>query len=489
MFTRVLATLVVSAFMGQAAAAAGIVTPKPASVHPAQTVAISGSGFAASEAVDVYFDTTDTLLLVSSGTGTLTGSITIPASASPGAHSITAIGRQSNDAAQHALTVSTPWTQFGFGAAHANVNPYENTLSTSTAPMLGTLWSQSVGTTGGTPVVASERVYVGTSSGVAAFNVATGAAIWNKALGANFTASPTVVGNTLYIGDLSGNYYALNAGTGATIWKVTLTGAFYGSAEVTNGIIYVGSYAGSFYALQATDGAVLWSYSLASGTDSSAALVNGNVYFGAYDNKIYCLDALTGAEVWSYATGGHVESTPAIVNGTLYVGSDDGKVYAIGTSSANAGSLIWSYTTGSSVYATPTVYNHHVYIGSADDNLYALNSQNGSLYFSFPTNGLVRSTVAANGVVYFTSQDNNVYAVTTYGSVLATGSIGAGFLGSPTVSDGRLFVATASGDLYALAPNAGNQALRPHAPNPSSLRPDLTLHVTRSVQTGRQPDK
>ena len=488
MLTRVLAALVVSAAMVHAAAAASIVTPKPAKGHPTQTVAISGSGFAASEAVDVYFDTTDTLLLVSSGSGTVAGSITIPASATPGVHSITAIGRQSNDAAQHALTVSTPWTQFGFGAAHANVNPYENTLSTSTAPLLGTLWSHSVGTTGGTPVVAGKHVFVGTSSGVAAFNVATGAALWNMNLSANFTASPTVVGNTLYIGDLSGNYYALDASTGATIWKVTLTGAFYSSAEVANGVIYVGSYAGSFYALQATTGTVLWTYSLTTGTDSTAALVNGNVYFGGYDNNIYCLNAATGAEVWSYTTGGHVESTPAIVNGTLYVGSDDNNVYAIGTSGANAGYLLWSYRTGSAVYATPTVYNNRVYIGSADDSLYALNSQNGSLYFSFPTNGLVRSAVAANGVVYFTSQDNNFYAISTYGGVLATGSIGAGYFGSPTVSDGRLFVATAGGDLYAFAPNAGNQPLRPHAPDPSSLRPDLTLRATRSIPTDTQPD-
>jgi outer membrane protein assembly factor BamB len=175
----------------------------------------------------------------------------------------------------------TPWTQFGFGAAHANVNPYENTLSTSTAPTLGTLWSQTVGTTGGTPVVSNNHVYFGTTSGVAAFAAATGATIWNKNLGANFTASPTVAGNTLYIGDLNGNYYALNANTGATIWKVALTGAFYGSAEVSNGIIYVGSYQGSFYALNATTGALLWSYAFAYGTDSTAALVNGKVYLAA----------------------------------------------------------------------------------------------------------------------------------------------------------------------------------------------------------------
>jgi outer membrane protein assembly factor BamB len=465
--------------MMRAAVAASIITPAPTIAHPAQTISVSGSGFADGEAVDVYLDTTDTLLLVSSATGTLTGSITIPASATPGPHRITAIGRRSTDAAQNALTVSTAWPQFGFGAAHVGVNPYENTLSTTTAPTLGTLWSLNVGTTGGTPTVSNNRVYVGTTTGVAAFNTATGATIWNKNLGANFSASPTVVGTTLYVGDLSGNFYALNTGTGATIWKVSFSGYFYGSAVVASGIIYVGSYQGSFYALNATNGAVIWSYALSAGTDSTAALVSGNLYFGGYDNNIYCLNAATGMKAWSYATGGHVESSPAIANGTLYVGSDDDKVYALGTSGANAGYLLWSYTTGSQVYASPTVYNNHIYVGSNDDKLYALNARDGSLYFSFPTNGLVRPAVAANGVVYFTSQDNLAYAITAYGSLLASGSIGAGYFGSPVVSDGRLFVATASGNLWAFAPSAGNASVPVHAPKPSSLRPDLTLQVTR----------
>jgi outer membrane protein assembly factor BamB len=402
--------LVVTTLVVRGAAAATVVTPAPSSAHPGQTVTIKGSGFADNEAVDVYFDTTDTLLLVASATGTLSGSIAVPASATPGAHSITAIGRRSTDAAQHALSVSTAWTQFGFGAAHVGVNPYENTLSTSTVPALGTLWSQYAAATGGTPIVSGGRVYVGTTSGMAAFNAATGATSWTKNLGANFSASPTLVGSTLYIGDLSGNFYALNANTGATIWKATFAGAFYGSAVVANGTIYVGSYQGSFYALKADSGAVVWSYALSSGTDTSAALVNGNVYFGGYDNKIYCLNAATGAMVWSYATGGHVESAPAIANGTLYVGSDDDKVYAIGTSGTNAGYLLWSYTTAAQVFASPIVYNNHVYIGSYDDKLYALNARDGSLYFSFSTNGLVRSASAANGVVYFTSQDNIAYA-------------------------------------------------------------------------------
>jgi outer membrane protein assembly factor BamB len=464
----------------QAAFAASVVTLTPTTNHPGAVITVSGTGFGAGEAVDVYFDTTDTLLLVSSSAGALTGSITLPAAAVPGVHSVTAIGRQSGDAAQAPVTVSTAWLHFGFGQAHLAVNPYENVLSPSTAPALGTLWSVNLGTTGGTPAVYNGRVIVGTSTGVASVAAKTGKVNWNKNLGANFSASPTVVGATVYIGDLSGDFYALNASTGATLWTVKLPGYFYGSATVVNDVIYVGSYQGSFYALNANNGATLWSYSNTSGTDSSAAYVNGVVYFGGYDNKVYALNATTGALEWSYTTGGHVEGSPAVANGRLFVGSDDDKVYCIGTSAANAGNLLWSYTTGGQLYGSPTVYDGYVYIGSVDDNLYALNARNGSLYFSFQTDGLVRSASAANGVIYFTSQDSNAYAITTYGSSLTTMSIGASYFGSPAVADGTLYIATASGELYAFAPNAGADVVRAlTAPAPESLRPDMKLEVTR----------
>jgi len=72
---------------GQAATA---VTLSPTSGHASTVVAVSGTGFGDNEAVDVYVDTVDTLLLVASSTGSISGSVTIPASAAPGTHDITA---------------------------------------------------------------------------------------------------------------------------------------------------------------------------------------------------------------------------------------------------------------------------------------------------------------------------------------------------------------------------------------------------------------
>ena len=461
------------------ASAASTVTVSPTSGHPSQTVAGAGTGFGVNEAVDLYFDTTDTQLLVSSSTGTLNFSVPIPASATPGAHTVTAIGRESGDTAQGTVTVTTAWGEQGFGAAHLGWNPYENVLSTSNVSSLGTLWSVPASAVGGTPAVVNGRVFVGTNTGVMALSTTTGAVLWSKTFSQPFYGSPAVFANVVYIASLTGSVYALNASTGATIWtRVVDNLGFYSSPVIFNGIVYLGGEGKVFYALQASTGKTLWTYATSGAIDGSAAVANGMVYFGSRNDLIYALSATTGAMLWSYTTGGKVESTPAIANGILYIGSDDDKIYAISTADTNPGQLLWTYTTNGGVYAIPAVAGGVVYIGSADDNLYALSARSGALIWTNGFAGLVRTAAVANGVVYVTAQDGNAYAVSAaYASVLATAATGYTYFGGPAVADGRLFIASASGTVSAYALSAGADAVRARAPVPSSLRPDMSLRA------------
>ncbi len=452
----------------------------PTSGHPSQTVAGAGTGFAVNEAVDLYFDTTDTQLLVSSSTGALNFSLPIPASATPGPHTVTAIGRHSGNAAQGTVTVTTAWGEMGFGAAHLGWNPYENVLSASNVSSLGTLWSVPASAAGGTPAVVNGRVFVGTNTGVTALSTTTGAVLWSKTFSQPFDASPAVFANVVYIASLSGSVYALNAATGATIWtQLVDSSGVYASPVIFNGVVYLGGFGGSFYALQASTGKTLWTFATTGVIDGSAAIAKGMVYFGSSNGSIYALNATTGAMVWSYATGGKVESTPAIANGVLYIGSDDGKVYAISTADSGPGQMLWSYTTNGAIYAGPAVAGGLVYIGSADGSLYALNAHSGALVWNNGLGALVRPAAVANGVVYVTAQNGTAYAIAaSYGSILATAAAGFTFFGGPAIADGRLYIASTFGTVSAYALSAGADAVRKRAPLASSLHPDMSLHVT-----------
>lgn len=96
-----------------ASAASAAITLKPSSGPPTSTTVVSGSGFGAGELVDVYFDTTDTLLASASSTGTFKVKLHVPASAQPGDHYVTAAGRTSALSAQRTFTVRTNWPEYG----------------------------------------------------------------------------------------------------------------------------------------------------------------------------------------------------------------------------------------------------------------------------------------------------------------------------------------------------------------------------------------
>lgn len=473
--------------LARAAGAQTAVTVAPVYGHPGLAVTVTGSGFGDGEAVDVYIDTVDTELLVSTATGTFTGSVTIPASATPGTHYITAIGRHSGTAAQHSFDVTTKWAEHGFGAAQLGWNPYENVLTPSTVPGLGLLWAASISSSaGGTPAIFNRVAYVGTAAGVQAVSATTGAVIWSKLTTSIFYSSPAVSGSSVFIGSSNGVVYALNTANGATLWSYSTGGSIFASPVVSGGTVFIASFVGggnsSVYALQATTGKVLWTYTPGDDFDGSPTVVSGVVYIGGYYlGKLYALNASTGTPLWSFTTGGAVESTPAIANNVLYFGSDDETVYALRTTGASPGQLLWSYATGGVIVDSIAVADGIVYTGSADDNMYALNGHNGSLIWKLTTGSLARSPSVAGGVVYFTSEDGFLYAVyATNGSIIATAQVDFNYFGAPAISDGVLFVSSYRGGFYAFAPQAGvDQVRKKRPPLPSSLHPDPRLTITR----------
>jgi outer membrane protein assembly factor BamB len=225
MLSNVATAAIAAFFVSSVANASTTVTLTPGSGHPGQADTVAGAGFGGTEAVDLYFDTGDTALLVTGATGAFSTSLTVPTAAQPDTHYVTAIGRRSGDAAQYAFTVSTNWAEQGFGAARLGWNPYENTVNISNVGTLGPLWTGTATTTGATPTIQGTRVFVATTAGVQALSTYTGGVLWTAIPSEEFYASPAVVGNSVYVGsETNGVLYALNAATGAALWSTTLAG-------------------------------------------------------------------------------------------------------------------------------------------------------------------------------------------------------------------------------------------------------------------------
>src|SRR5690348_9126383 len=119
---------------GTTAKAAPLVRLTPRAGPPATRVTVRGSGFAAHETVDVYFDTKDEALASTSAAGSFTARVRVPASAQPGRHWVTGNGRRSKRSAQAPFTVRANWPQFRNSPEHRGYNSTENVLSPSTVP-------------------------------------------------------------------------------------------------------------------------------------------------------------------------------------------------------------------------------------------------------------------------------------------------------------------------------------------------------------------
>ena len=404
----------------------------PASGPPGSAVAVSGAGFGGHEGVDIYVDTTDLALVGTNGSGTFGPfSITVPASAVPGTHWISAEGRHSGLFAQAPFAASTNWPQYRDGPKDHGYNATENVLSPSTVPGMDLLWTFTAApSTNGSAIESSPSevngvVYVGSDNGnLYALNAATGAQRWSFNAGnLSLVSSPAVVNGVVYV-DGASDVYALNAATGAQIWSFA-TGGEGSSPTVANGVVYVGSADGNVYALNAATGAKLWSFTTGGQVVSSPAVVHGVVYIGSFDGNVYALSAASGLELWSFATGNLIDCSPAVADGIVYIASGGDNLYAL---NALAGLEVWSFAAPSIIGQSLALANGVLYAGLGR-NATALDAATGTVLWAFNTGGTIPSGPAVvNGTAYFTSQDDNVYAFDLAGGTPAAARPQAGKL-------------------------------------------------------------
>jgi outer membrane protein assembly factor BamB len=260
-------------------------------------------------------------------------------------------------------------------------------------------------------------------------------------------ASPTVSGNTAYIGSTDGHLYAINIADGKERWRFATHARITSSAAVSDGVVYVESYDGNLYAVTAATGKLQWQFATQgarrfAGTHlhgfspvvermpdpfdvflSSPAIWQHTVYFGSGDGNVYALDATSGRVEWKYQTGDVVHASPAIANGTVYIGSWDSYFYAL---DAKTGALQWRYQAGDDpnihnqvgFQSSAAVVDGVVYVGCRDAQLYAFDAKTGQKKWSFDNKGswVVGSPAVRDGKVYFaTSDSHRIWAIDTAG--------------------------------------------------------------------------
>lgn len=321
---------------------------------PTSRILVSGRGFEANVAVDIFFDTKDKALAVTNGKGEFHhATIYAPRTAHPGEHWITALQRNNDKGAQEPFLIQTNWLQLGFDNARKGNNPYENVLSAASVENLSLRWSysdtQQGWPYGESPIVNDGILYIG--HGIKAYYLdalrsSTGTVLWRHRSPAPFGTTSAVADNTIYaFSDYA--LHALDALTGVELWRYETCrkGGCAGTVSsplVANGIVYVNMGDGTdtaIYALNGATGTLLWKWDAPPGGFLfPPALADGMVFTGSVDHNVYALKASTGALVWSYTTTNWVSGGPTVANGVVYALANDGTVYALNEQS---GELLW----------------------------------------------------------------------------------------------------------------------------------------------------
>lgn len=274
-----------------------------------------------------------------------------------------------------------------------------------------------------------------------------------------FLSSPTVVGNTLYIGSGDSHVYALDATTGSLRWTFAAKDVIHASPAVANGLVYIGSWDRNLYALDAATGKERWRYTTGNDTTdynqigiaSSAAVAGGLVFVGARDGHFHVVDARTGARKWTHDNhGGWTIGSPAVRDGVVYFATSDGRRFK--ALDAATGAVRFDLENKAISFASPALAGDVIYYGTSDGWLHSVDIKTGKFIAHFQTDGSKE-----NGAKWTDStgvfNSGRMYPDRTLDGMMigmrtmfTVGSI----LSSPAIVDGVLYVGSADGNLYAL---------------------------------------
>jgi outer membrane protein assembly factor BamB len=203
-------------------------------------------------------------------------------------------------------------------------------------PASGRVW--------GTPVLAGDRLYVSTlNHQVLALDVTQdGKLVWefNQAKGA-IAGSPVLDGDTLYVGSFDNTLYVLDAQTGQKRWSYTLQGWLWDGLAVVGERVYVGDMSGYVQALNVDDGQAVSAWAqpvkVSGGVRATPLYVPAGANWEASlivlsdSGDVAALDPDNGALRWvAHAPQGRLLTQPLWDNDVLLIATLSGPVYVYG---------------------------------------------------------------------------------------------------------------------------------------------------------------
>lgn len=352
------------------------------------------------------------------------------------------------------------WPQGMRGNHHQGVNGAETTLTRETVGGLTVAWSEPIDGTGAdSPSVVGDTVFVG-GDGVTARRVDSGTLLWQADVGGQVEVTPAY-GHGIVVAALMGHrgsVAGLDASDGTVLWTRAVPGAISSSPSISGGTVYVGYAKAQGYgavALKLVSGKQRWRWTTpvsTYGLVSSPATDGSSVFFSVDGGtRVVSLDAATGAVRWDETldsgNGWTLDGLMVSVQGDrVFAGDVAGNLYAL---DAATGTVVWrQFLDADGVWRPIATTPRALFVMTDDQHLFSVSTEDGSTLWTFTSRAhyLSPGVAVANGVVYLGSRVKGhgrfVALNARTGARRAGVDLGRSYNGPviPTVSNGRVFL-------------------------------------------------
>ncbi|MBF0310309.1 MAG: PQQ-binding-like beta-propeller repeat protein [Magnetococcales bacterium] len=245
------------------------------------------------------------------------------------------------------------------------------------------------GAASGGVAVDENLVYVGTLDGdVVALRRDKGELAWKTRVSTKVTSAPAVARDRLLVTTLDSRTYALNTADGSRVWihastpesLVLMGGA---TPTVVGDTAFVGYPSGEVFALGTADGKVRWTANLTAiggrsevdllqDVDASIVLSSRKIFAVNHQGHVAALFPPTGARVWERRAS--AIRSPLLLGRRLIVADVEGNVLAL---DAEDGGLIWQNRVSDGLLTAPVLLGEQVLIGDNRGRLMTLDPASG----------------------------------------------------------------------------------------------------------------
>lgn len=306
-----------------------------------------------------------------------------------------------------------PWPTYGYDNNRTHFAPF------LVRPPYRQRWFYRTGHLLEFPPVVTRELVIGANQAGAMFALDkdTGNRVWRKSFRHCSAASPTVVGDVVYMAFMQrrpcpryprtqrGFIVALRVSDGKELWRKSMP-ATESSLLFVDGVLYYGAWDGAVYALDARSRRVRWRTQTDGEINGSAAFGARTIFIGNNAGSMYALNAATGAVRWqARSSAGFLRSreyfyaTPTVAYGRVFAANTDGRVYSFGVGTGN---LLWERQVGTYVYTAPAVWDQKVFVGTYDGRFVALDAATGDVVWAHDAPASIHGApTVMDGLVYF----------------------------------------------------------------------------------------